>query len=256
MAIVLLSDTKQLKFKKMKTKITLLGVISLFIGNSLMAQYDMAIGNISAGWNTYNQSTSVITGVYFDVLNNENNNPGSFDVKVYLVDPNNSSISYAVWTYTDSDGQGGNTVVTYDNLDIDFDDTPGIPAGQYRLAVCVDPDNNISETDENNNCLYISSMGNNLTYSPGSAGIVDLSSSQPINIYPNPVDGFMRIDFGASVAEMNFVVMDLSGKVIKSTMLSSSTSGLDMTAVASGLYVYQVMNKDGKTMSTGKIVKK
>ena len=240
----------------MKAKITLLGVISLFIGTTLMAQYDLAIGNISAGWNTYNSSTGEITGVYFDVLNNENNNPGSFDVKVYLVDPNNSSISYVVWTYTDGDGQGGNTVVTYDNIDIDFDDTPGIPAGQYRLAVCVDPDNDISETDENNNCLYISTMGNNLTYNPSSTGMVDLSSSQPIRIYPNPVTDFMRIDFDATVVEMNFMVMDLSGKIIRSTTLLSSMAGLDMSGVAPGLYVYQVLDKDRKVMSTGKIVKK
>jgi hypothetical protein len=241
----------------MKAKITFLGIaLSLFMSKSLMAQYDMAIGNIDAGWNTYTQSTAVITGVYFDVLNNENNNPGSFDVKVYLVDPNNSSISYVVWTYTDGDGQGGNTVVTYDNIDIDFDDTPGIPAGQYRLAVCVDPQNDISETDENNNCLYISPMGNNLTYSPGSAGVVDLSTSQPIHIYPNPVEDFMRIDFDASVEEMDFVLMDLSGKVIKSTVLNSSVAGMDMTGVTPGLYLYQVISKEGKTVNAGKIVRK
>jgi hypothetical protein len=240
----------------MKAKITIVSAALFFLlGKSLTAQYDMSIGNISAGWNTYTQSTGVITGVYFDVLNNENNNPGSFDVKVYLVDPNNSSISYVVWTYTDGDGQGGNTVVTYDNIDIDFDDTPGIPAGQYRLAVCVDPDNNISETDENNNCLYISTPGNNLTYSPGSAGIGDVSASQPINIYPNPVQDFMRISFDPSVDQMNFRIIDLTGKMIRSTILNSSTTGLDMVDVARGLYVYQVINKDGKIMGTGKIIK-
>src|SRR5688572_23987893 len=241
----------------MKAKITFFGIaLSLFMSKSLMAQYDMAIGNIDAGWNTYNSSTGEITDIYFDVLNNENNNPGAFDVKLYLVDPNNSSISYVVWTYTDGDGQGGKTVVTYDNIDIDFDDTPGIPAGQYRLAVCVDPDDDISETDENNNCLYISPMGNNLTYSPGSADVFDLSSSPPISIYPNPVEDFMRIDFDASVEEMDFLLMDLSGKVVKSTILNSSVSGMDMTDVAPGLYVYQVINKDGKMVSAGKIVRK
>lgn len=240
----------------MKTKITFLGFSFLLITSSLMAQYDLAIGNISAGWNTYNSSTGVITGVYFDVLNNENDNPGSFDVKVYLVDPNNSNISYAVWTYTDAGGQNGNTVVTYDNLDIDFNDTPGIPAGDYRLAVCVDPDNNITETDENNNCLYISTMGNDLTYNPGSAGIMDLSSSQPIQIYPNPVEDFMRVNFDVSLDQMNFVVMDLSGKIIKSFVLNSSTNGVDMTGTAPGLYVYQILNTDGTMLNSGKIIKK
>jgi hypothetical protein len=240
----------------MKAKITLFAFISLFMGSSLMAQYDLSIGNISAGWNTYNQPTGFITGVYFDVLNNENANPGTFDIKVYLVDPNNSNISYAVCSYTDAGGQNGNTVVTYDNIDIDFDDTPGIPAGNYRLAVCVDPDNSISETDENNNCLYISSMGNDLTYSPGTAGIGDLSSIQPIQIYPNPVEDLMRINFDQSISQMNFIVTDLSGKTIKTTILNSSLSGLDMTGIAPGLYVYQVLDSKGNTLNTGKIIKK
>ena len=48
----------------MKAKITLLGVISLCFATSLKAQYDMSIGNISAGWDTYYSSTGEITGVF------------------------------------------------------------------------------------------------------------------------------------------------------------------------------------------------
>src|SRR5262245_50588837 len=99
----------------MKTKITMIATLLALMGFSLHAQYDMAIGNISAGWDTYNSSTGEITNVTFDVLNNENNNPGSFEVKLYLVDPNDYNINYVVWSYTDGDGQSGNTVVTYNN---------------------------------------------------------------------------------------------------------------------------------------------
>ncbi len=240
----------------MKAKTTLFGIVSLFMGSSLMAQYDLAIGNISAGWDTYNPSTGIINGVTFDVLNNESDNPGSFDVRVYLVDPDNSSISYVVWGYIDTDGQGGNTVVTYNNIDIDFNDTPGIPAGQYRLAVCVDPDNDISETDETNNCLYISTPGNHLTYNPGSTSIDGASVSQPVAIYPNPVEDFMQVQNNLSLDKVDLVVMDISGKTIQSSVLSSLVTLVDMNTVAPGLYIYQIINNDGKVISTGKLVKK
>jgi hypothetical protein len=241
----------------MKTKITTAALgMGLFLTGSLSAQYDLSIGNVSAGWDTYNSSTGVITGVYFDVLNNENNNPGSFDVKVYLVDPNNSSNSWAVWSYTDGDGQNGNTVVTYDNIDIDFNNTSGIPAGQYRLAVCVDPDDAITETDDNNNCLYISTMGNNLTYSPGTAGIGNVEVNQGISVYPNPVTGQVNFIQENGLENTRVQILSMSGQVLKTMGLNVQSTQMDLSEVPAGLYIYQVLDVNGITLATGKLVKK
>jgi hypothetical protein len=241
----------------MKTKITTAALgMGLFLTGSLSAQYDLSIGNVSAGWNTYNSGTGVITGVYFDVLNNENNNPGSFDVKVYLVDPNNSSNSWAVWSYTDGDGQNGNTVVTYDNIDIDFNNTPGIPAGQYRLAVCVDPDNAITETDDNNNCLYISTMGNNLTYSPGTAGITNVELNQGIAVYPNPFTSQVNFIQENGVENARVTILNMSGQVLKTMGLNVQFTQMDLSDLETGLYIYQVLDANGTPLATGKLVKK
>lgn len=241
----------------MKTKITIAGMMfaSFFMVNTLKAQIDLAMGNISAGWNTYNSGTGMITGVYFDVLNNDNGAASSFDVKVYLVDPNDYTISYAVWTYTDSDGQNGNTAVTYDNIDIDFNATSGIPAGQYRLAVCVDPDNYITETDDNNNCLFISTMGNNLTYSPGSAAIDNATSNGGLTIYPNPATDRINIvqENGWENATVN--LLDLSGKMVRSVNLNLQLTEMDLMGLNAGLYLYQVLDVNGKLLTTGKIIK-
>lgn len=240
----------------MKTKLTILGTaVAFLLLNTAIAQNDMSIGNVSAGWNTYNQGTGTITGVYFDVLNNENSNPGSFDVKVYLVDPNNSNNSWSVWTYTDSDGQNGNTVVTYDNIDIDFNNTSGIPAGQYRLAVCVDPDNYISETDENNNCLYISTQGNNLTYSPGTAGIGDVIITTGVSVYPNPTKGPVNFVQENGWENASVQVMDITGKVLKSMCLNVQLTQLDLSGLTNGLYIYQIVDAGRNVLATGKIIK-
>lgn len=237
----------------MKTKITITGVIFCIISNALMAQYDLAIGNISAGWNTYTPSTGLITGVYFDVLNNENDNPGSFDVKVYLVNPTDPNDNYVVWSYTDSDGQNGNTVVTYDNIDIDFDDTPGIPSGQYRLAVCVDPDNNISETNESNNCLYISTPGNHLTYNAGSVGISD-NDNDLITIYPNPASDYILISHHIN-DNMQLYITDVSGTIVMNTMINNQHSIIDLSTLKSGIFLYQLVNTKTNTVFTGKLIK-
>jgi len=235
----------------MKAKLTIAG---LMIAGSMSAQVDLAIGNIDAGWDTYN-TAGQITGVYFDVLNNENGSSGAFDVMVYLVNPNNSNESYVVYTYNDANGQNGNTVVTYTDIDIDFNDTPGIPAGEYRLAVCVDPDDDITETDENNNCLYISTQGNNLVYNPSTTGL-DVYNNDAVSLYPNPAQDFVSIRFNSELENYVLTVSDITGKTVKSVVLTTAQAQLNVTDLTAGIYFYQVVSADGKVVSTGKLIRK
>lgn len=241
----------------MKTKITMAGAFlaSFLFPHAMQAQNDLAIGNISAGWNTYNSGTGVITGVYFDVLNNENSNPGSFGIEVYLVDPNDANVNFVVWSYTDGDGQNGNTVVTYDNIDIDFNTTPGIPGGQYRLAVCVDPAEDVSENNENNNCLYISSQGDNLTYAPNTAGIND-EGMDAVSLYPNPTTDMIHIARKKGWENAMISISDISGKELKTAVLNAETVQIDLSDLSNGLYIYRLIDQTGVPLATGKIIKK
>jgi len=243
----------------MKTTITILAITiaSAFTANKAMAQYDLAIGNISAGYDSYNSSTGVITGIYFDALNNENNAVGSFNIGIYLIDPANSSNLYLIHTIN-SNGQSGNTSVTYSAVDVDINATNGIPAGDYRLGVIIDDGDNYSETDENNNGLFITPQGNDLTYTPsGSSAGVNEMDANALNVFPNPATENITISWEnnpfSAVQEVE--IRDLNGRLVTSLAVENNQTTAHFAVSDLTLGIYLVALRSTTQVSTQKFVK-
>lgn len=152
----------------------LLALLSLGFVRTAHAQVDLEIGNISAGFNSYdNNGDKIIRGIYFTMLNNGNSSAGSFVVKIFLLNTNDYNDGYEIRSISRS-GQGGNTAVDVTNINIDLKTISGLPDGQYRLNVFIDADNDVSETDENNNRLFLTTMGNDITFTSAPASQPDL----------------------------------------------------------------------------------
>ena len=241
----------------MKKTITILAFIaSAFSANQAMAQYDLSIGNISAGFDNYNSSTGVITGIYFDALNNENSSVSSFEIGIYLIDASNSD-QYRIHTINSS-GQSGNTVVTYSEVDVDINNTNGIAAGDYRLGVIIDDGDDYSETDENNNGLYITPQGDNLSYTPGggSAGVTELNVNA-LTVFPNPAAENVTINWENNpfntVSELE--IRDLNGRLVTALSVENNqtTANFAVADLTPGVYV--VALRSATTISTQKFVK-
>ncbi|MES2555645.1 MAG: T9SS type A sorting domain-containing protein [Bacteroidota bacterium] len=241
----------------MKKTITILAFIaSAFSANQAMAQYDLSIGNIDAGFDSYNSSTGVITGIYFDALNNESDAVGSFEIGIYLIDASNSD-QYLIHTIN-SNGQNGYTAVTYSGINIDINNTNGIPAGDYRLGVSIDDDEDISETDENNNGLYITPQGDNLSYTPGgsSAGVNDLGVNA-LTVFPNPAAENVTVSWENNpfntVSELE--IRDLNGRLVTALAVENNqtTANFTVSDLTPGIYV--VALRSATTISTQKFVK-
>src|SRR5574337_1313176 len=190
----------------MKTK-SLLLLASVCFGTALCAQ-DLAPG-INYSYNPPG-SDGIIHGITVDVVNNDGNNAGAFDVSMYLYDM--SSQNYWVIGTTNMPGLSGNSVNTISNWDIDINNTPGIPAGTYRLGIWVDSNDDISETDENNNTGL---LAGNINYNPSSAsGVANISFVESsVNCFPNPADGQTVLHCTTKEnAAATIQVFDMTGK--------------------------------------------
>jgi len=79
------------------------------------------------------------------------------------------------------------------------------------------------------------------------SGIEDFINNMKLNIFPNPVSDVARVDFELknSAQQVNFVVLDMTGKTVVSMELGTKAAGshsvsFDASQLAAGTYVYLV----------------
>lgn len=86
-----------------------------------------------------------------------------------------------------------------------------------------------------------------ITYS--ATAITELSNSN-VSVYPNPVNDFVILK-GTDITEVS--ISDLSGKVVLSKNLNSSTAQIDLSYFESGIYIISVKNHE--SVYTQKLIK-
>lgn len=235
----------------MKTKLVLL-FAGLFGGMMNLAAQDLAPG-INYGYNPPG-SDGIITSISVDVVNNDNTSAGSFDVSMYLYDPNTQN----VWTIgtTNIPSLSGNALITISNWNIDINNTAGIPAGTYRLGVWVDSNSDITESDENNNAGLLSG---NINYTPSASGIADHAlNAESVKCMPNPASAFTNLAFTLTEnANVSIEIYDMTGRLVKTVMdKESMPSGdnkvrIETETLPAGIYFWTL--KSGEVSLTGRL---
>jgi hypothetical protein len=204
-----------------KQFLALLFVLSILFVHRAHAQADLSIGNISAGYDTYSTSTTLLSGIYFTMLNNTNTAATSFTVTVYLLDANDYNNAYILSQFT-RNGQGGNSAVDVTNLNVRLDTVSGLPTGSYRVNVFIDSNNDVSETDENNNRLFITTQGNNIDYTATTTAIeAAMPQDAYFQVLGNPIRaGNLNVQIPASLEATRLDVMAINGQMVQSIPLS------------------------------------
>jgi hypothetical protein len=202
---------------------------------------DMAIGNVSAGFD-YNRANGRIFDVYFDVLNNSDNRADAYTVSLYFVDPNDNTRSYRLRDLRNDNGQNGNTSVQV-TIDEHFvaNSLNVPPAGSYRLAVLVDPDEELNDPNRNNNSLFISTQGNNLIWDGTSlrlGGFVNL----PLLAYPNPAADRLTLQAEPQASPATYTLLDNAGRTLLTGTVPAGQAQftLDVSTLPAGLYTVQL----------------
>lgn len=100
-------------------------------------------------------------------------------------------------------------------------------------------------SDSTNRTVYISKIDSNGVKS----FVIPISSNRKaISLFPNPG---MNLIFGIP-DQTTLNLIDISGK---QTEFASQSSTIDVSTLHSGIYFYQIINKQGEAVSTGKWVK-
>jgi hypothetical protein len=75
---------------------------------------------------------------------------------------------------------------------------------------------------------------------------IPTNETQTIVAYPNPVSDVFTVE--TSVEEGTIEIIDMTGRVVKTQMITSKTTRMNMTDLASGMYTYRVVgvNQQGK----------
>lgn len=96
------------------------------------------------------------------------------------------------------------------------------------------------------------------TFSPFSVmnfsalGTTDFSKSK-VQVFPNPFNDNLNI----STLENGVVYFyDTSGKLVSTSLLIKGNNQLQKSSLNKGVYIYQIKNKEGNVVSSGKVIKK
>tara|TARA_B100000508_G_scaffold55003_3_gene42668 strand:- start:33337 stop:37557 length:4221 start_codon:yes stop_codon:yes gene_type:complete len=87
-------------------------------------------------------------------------------------------------------------------------------------------------------------------------GLENLDLAEALNVYPNPTDGIINIDFNGYTEEMSINVIDAIGRVVINNRVvdTNNKTTIDMTAFETG--VYTIIFRSGNEMITKKITLK
>ncbi|SDH69117.1 Por secretion system C-terminal sorting domain-containing protein [Flavobacterium omnivorum] len=87
-------------------------------------------------------------------------------------------------------------------------------------------------------------------------GIEDNATKLELTAYPNPTTNFLTLNVGnAELSTLRFQLYDISGKLIESRKIISSTETIGMENLPSAIYFLKVANNN-QEVKTFKIIKK
>lgn len=82
---------------------------------------------------------------------------------------------------------------------------------------------------------------------------VDEPITSTITVGPNPSSGRLTIS-SLGLAKAAFMLYDLTGSVVTEAKLNSTSTSIDVSKLPNGIYIYAIINENGLTVKTGKVL--
>ena len=83
-----------------------------------------------------------------------------------------------------------------------------------------------------------------------------LNSRIELKVFPNPTSDFVLIQFNELVENSGYTLFNLTGKVLESELLTSTSTKLDLKNYASGQYILKLTKNSTQPLQTFKIIKR
>jgi hypothetical protein len=146
----------------------------------------------------------------------------------------------------------------YESLPIDAGDTMDMKFQYTAHLVTGSASTNIYAyvTNDSANSAVFLNYKANLTYDP-SNGINDRFDKNSLKIFPNPVSGSFTVSGLEKAGNLSFEVFDLKGSLMKTRVLSSSDSNIEIATqdFPVGEYILKVSDSSGKTIGSARLNK-
>lgn len=84
-------------------------------------------------------------------------------------------------------------------------------------------------------------------------GINETIQNDEIRVSPNPANEYVTIDLGNTIKVTRFEILDMNGKLVEQFNVNSKIETIGVGHLANGIYFYTVKDRDGITISTGKL---
>lgn len=91
------------------------------------------------------------------------------------------------------------------------------------------------------------------SYQQGSVRITENSViNNKVCVYPNPASDIVNI---TGINEISSIIIsDITGKIVKGSILNNSKNNLNISNLNNGIYIYQIVNSKGNVLSNGRFV--
>ncbi len=202
------------------------------ISLSIVKNVDIQFADIqgSYGFYQYDNDLNEFKGVWFTIWTFGQEKAGNVDIKFYLENANKQRFEIHVLNYYFDKG----SELKADKYTINFADIKNIPSGTYKLVGIIDPDNNISELNEENNIIQ---FNQNINYTPKFTNVLELESlSKVLNIYPSPAINHVYIDIHSSLLNTEYKLIDQLGKELLIGRFTNSQNQISLENINPGIY--------------------
>lgn len=235
---------------------------------------NVSLANLSSYYNTYDNSTKMITGIELvigaDGTNSNNYISSDFETSLYLLPCDLSgtatgSTPIIIATYTVFGGslhQFG--TYTFSNQSVDLSQVSGLADGLYRMGAWVNSNSGVANPpdDPSDNAGLLESSGG----SPSSS-VINFSSANAIKTnqllvqlesYPNPASESVtfKCSFSFQPKNAEIKIYNMMGAVVKQyTLAGEDKAVLSVADINEGVYYYSVF-ADGKALAGSKLIVK
>jgi PKD repeat protein len=125
-------------------------------------------------------------------------------------------------------------------------DTIKIPAIAYATSVMFAFENRSG----NGSPIYIDNI--NIPGAP--LKVSNISNSTSVSVFPNPSNGKFTVELSGVSGQSLVEIYNVLGEKVYTGSLSSSTTQIDLSTKASGVYLYRIISLSGNLVSTGRLV--
>jgi hypothetical protein len=85
------------------------------------------------------------------------------------------------------------------------------------------------------------------------ASIENIAGNLNVSLYPNPAKDMFTVSSDDNLKGSEILVFDVLGNIVAKQLIESNITNVNAAALATGNYIFKIVNKNNKTLVNGKV---